>query len=194
MPENQSTGKTFFHTLPGIITAIAGLITAVGGFILILNKTGCVSSKQEKTEQHINGNDILKPDNEDKVVENTLNSGKISYSPTIIKHLTRYLVYNISDASAETLPNGEIVLNVKIKCTNNSDYEYHFYSTYIGARIRGDNYGPEPYSPSGNYVAVPARSFRDLEYNFKLPRGTKNFDFVFYDVENEIGLSAFRLN
>ena len=61
----------------------------------------------------------------------------------------------------------------------------------IGARIKGDNYGPDPYSPSGNYEWVPARGFRDLEYNFRLPRGTKSFDLVLSDVDNEIGSSAF---
>ena len=38
MPEQES--KSFWTTLPGLITAIAGLITAIGGFLLILNQIG----------------------------------------------------------------------------------------------------------------------------------------------------------
>lgn len=199
MAEEQSTGKSFFHTLPGIITAIAGLITAVGGFILILNKTGCLSSKTEKTEQNVVVDKAKDSNNNNSTSErrqetNTVVSdGNVSYSPSTIKHITRNLVYKIGEASAQTLPAGEIILNVKIKCTNNSDYEYHFYANYLGAKIGDDNYGPDIYSPSGNYQSVPPRSFINLEYNFKLPRFTNKFTLDVYDLDDLIGSSAFTL-
>lgn len=192
MAEEQSTGKSFFHTLPGIITAIAGLITAVGGFILILNKAGCISAKTNDPEQHIVAEDTT-ANNEDDAVQDSLAEGDFYYTPDTVKHITRYLVYTIEEASTETLPNGVIVLNVKLKCVNNSDYEYPFYSTYLGVRINGDRYSPDPYSPSGNYNAVPARHLKELEYNFKLPKNIKNFELVFYDLEEEIGSSTFTL-
>jgi len=197
MAEEQSTHKGFFTTLPGIITAIAGLITAIGGFILILNKTGCISSKADNTEQHASkdSSDRTQETAESKDVDNSSPGNKIvAYSPAIVKHLTRYLQYKITEATAEALPDGSIVLSVKLKCINNSDYEYHFYASYIGAGVGDDNYGPEPFSPSGNYVAVPPRSFRSLEYNFNLPRGIKNFNLDFYDLDKLIGSSAFTLN
>lgn len=196
MAEEQSSGKSFFHTLPGIITAIAGLITAVGGFLLILNKTGCIGSKAEKTEQHVNIDDTGKSkDNEadEKPLKKSspTSNGNVSYAPDSIKHTTRQLVYKISEVNAEILPNDEVVLNVKLKCINNSDYEYHFYANYLGAKVGDDNYGPDIYSPSGNYQSIPPRSFKNIEYNFRLPRFTKNFNFDIYDVDKLIGTSAF---
>lgn len=41
----MSEQKSFFSTLPGIITAIAGLVTAVAGLILALSQTGYIGSR-----------------------------------------------------------------------------------------------------------------------------------------------------
>lgn len=190
----QSSGKNFFSTLPGIITALAGLITAIGGFLLVLNKSGCMNSKnisQNKTEQ----NDTVTANNENEnSKDSALNkTGNIFYSPTEIKNITRHLLYKIKEANIETLPGKEIVLSLKIKCVNDSKYEYNFYSNYIRVTIGEDKYSSDPYSSSGGYQSVDANSFKDLEYNFKLPAGTKKFNLVFYDENTEIGLSYFTI-
>ena len=191
---SQSPGKNFFSTLPGIITALAGLITAIGGFLLVLNKSGCMNSKnisQNKTEQ----NDTITVNNKNENSQDSdLNTtGNIFYSPTEIKHITRQLVYKIKGVNIETLPGKEIVVSLKVKCINDSKYEYNFYSNYLRIMIGEDKYSSDPYSASGGYQSVDADSFKELEYNFKLPAGTKKFNLVFYDENTEIGLSYFTI-
>lgn len=44
MPEEP---KSFWRTIPGIITAIATLITAIGGFLVVLHQVGVFGSKPE---------------------------------------------------------------------------------------------------------------------------------------------------
>ncbi len=39
MPEKLES-RSWWHSLPGILTAIAGVITAISGLIAILNQTG----------------------------------------------------------------------------------------------------------------------------------------------------------
>ncbi len=48
MPDDQ---KSFWTTVPGIITAIATLITAIGGFIVILNQIGVIGTKTESPKK-----------------------------------------------------------------------------------------------------------------------------------------------
>ncbi len=48
MPEEH---KSFWTTLPGIITAIATLVTAVGGFLVVLNQVGFFGSKPEPKKE-----------------------------------------------------------------------------------------------------------------------------------------------
>lgn len=190
----QSTGKNFFSTLPGIITGLAALITAVGGFILILSKTGCLNTNN-LSKKDIEQNDTLVNQNKetkDTIVNNNWQS-KVSYSPAEIKHATRYITYKIKEANSETLPDRGIVLHLKIKCVNDSKYEYNFYSSYIRVMMGEDKYASDPYSPSGNYQAVDANSFKDLEYNFKLPAGAQKFNLVFYDEKDEIGSFSFTI-
>jgi hypothetical protein len=40
-------GKSFWSTIPGIITAFATLITAIGGFIVVLNQVGVFGTRSE---------------------------------------------------------------------------------------------------------------------------------------------------
>jgi hypothetical protein len=44
MPEEH---KSFWSTIPGIITAIATLITAIGGFLVVLNQIGVFGTKTD---------------------------------------------------------------------------------------------------------------------------------------------------
>jgi hypothetical protein len=168
----------------------------VGGFILILNKTGCVSAKTETGEQHATKDPETTNDEKESkdITDSTSGDKTVSFSPAIVKHLTRYIEYKIEEANATILPDDAVVLNVKLKCTNNSEYEYHFYSSFLGARVGEDNYGPDPYSPSGSYNSIPPRSFKRLEFNFRLPRFTHKFNLDFYDLDKIIGTLAFTVN
>lgn len=185
-PSKSKSFLTFFTTLPGIITALTGLITAIGGLVFVLNKSGCAHSKEsakiDTTAKHAVAIDTL--------FESTAN---ISFSPQQIKHTTRNLTYKIVEANTETLPDQQVVLTLKIKCVNDSKYDYNFYSRYISVKIGEDSYPPSPYSQSEAYQAIDAKGFKDLEYNYKLPAGTKNFTLVFYDEENQIGVSSFTI-
>lgn len=124
----------------------------------------------------------------DSLVGATVN---VSFSPQQIKHTTRNLTYKIIETTTEALPDKQVVFTLKIKCVNDSKYEYNFYAKYIRVKIGEDSYPPSPYSPSEAYQAIDAQSFKNLEYNYKLPAGIKNFTLVFYDEGDQIGTSAF---
>lgn len=90
----------------------------------MLNKSGRAHSKEsakiDTTAKHTVAIDTL--------VKSTAN---ISFSPQQIKHTTRNLTYKIVEVNTETLPDKQVVLTLKIKCVNDSKYEYNFYSGYI---------------------------------------------------------------
>ena len=92
--------------------------------MLVLNKSGRAYSKEsakiDTTAKHTVAIDTL--------VKSTAN---ISFSPQQIKHTTRNLTYKIVEVNTETLPDKQVVLTLKIKCVNDSKYEYNFYSGYI---------------------------------------------------------------
>ena len=193
---SESSAKHFFSTLPGIITAIAGLITAIGGFLLILNKTGCMTPKntaETAIEKQVEEDDQAKETDETNSEKTETNSGLngVSYSPSQINLLIKNVVFKITSAKVQQLPNKEIFLTVKIKCDNNSKYEYHFYANILRIKINDEKYASEPSSPSGGYESVPANSFKNLEYNYRLPGATKNFNLTVYDEKEEMGSSAF---
>ena len=46
---SEQEPKSFWNTLPGIITAITGLITAIGGLLVILNEVGLLNTNDNIT-------------------------------------------------------------------------------------------------------------------------------------------------
>jgi len=50
MSEN-SNGRNWWHTLPGVITAVTGLLTAVSGLLLALNQAGIFEDKEPSVVQ-----------------------------------------------------------------------------------------------------------------------------------------------
>ena len=50
MSEN-SNGHSWWHTLPGVITAVTGLLTAVSGLLLALNQAGIFEDKEPSVVQ-----------------------------------------------------------------------------------------------------------------------------------------------
>ena len=47
--------------------------------------------------------------------------------------------------------------------------DYDFYANYLAAKVDEDNYKVTPYTPSGDYQAISANSFKALGFTIKLP-------------------------
>ncbi|WP_428423890.1 hypothetical protein [Methylibium sp.] len=45
MAEPETSGKSWWSTMPGLLTALAGTITAVGGLVAILSQSGLIGAK-----------------------------------------------------------------------------------------------------------------------------------------------------
>ena len=47
MDDPETPGKSWWSTMPGILTALAGIITALGGLVAVLSQTGLIGGKSE---------------------------------------------------------------------------------------------------------------------------------------------------
>lgn len=184
MGEEQSSGKNFFSTIPGIITAVAGLITAVGGLILILNKDKA-GNDTAGTEQFVASDDTIEMGGEQW-------ASSVSYTPNRIKHTAKGITYEIEGATAETSED-ETKFQVNLRCINSLEEDYEFYSTYLEAKVDEKIYKVEPYRPSGGYQSIPSNGSMPLEFTIKLPAGTKTFSLDFWDDATWINSAEFTL-
>ena len=57
--------------------------------------------------------------------------------------------------------------------------DYDFYANYLAAKVDEDNYKVTPYTPSGDYQAISANSFKALGFTIKLPAATQTFSLEF---------------
>lgn len=183
MADEQSTGKAFFSTLPGIITAIAGLITAVGGLIIILNKSGNAGAETKGAHQFITPKDSTNESDNSNTTSTFFN-----YEPKRITH--ENITYEIDAADAEA-SDDEMALHVKLRCFNSSDAAYEFHSTYLEAKVGEKKYTVWPYEPSGESQTIPPKGSMPLEFTFSLPAYTKTFSLDFWDGQSWIGSAEF---
>ena len=47
MDDPETPGKSWWSTMPGVLTALAGIITALGGLVAVLSQTGLIGAKSE---------------------------------------------------------------------------------------------------------------------------------------------------
>lgn len=72
--------KSFWATLPGIITGIAGLITAIGGLLLILYQIGAIGPAKETVVPNVIGLSLEAA--RTTLSNNNLNTGNVQYTNT----------------------------------------------------------------------------------------------------------------
>lgn len=184
MAEEQSKGKGFFSTLPGIITSVAGLITAIGSLALIL-KNNDATSEAAVAGQYITAESESGEADQPAAQVDSVREAAVSFEPNTVEYNEKDIVYNIQNVSAEILGD-DVQLILKLECTNNAGNEYYLYASHLEAKARGDNYKVEPHKPSGDYQSIPANDSKVLEYRLTLPATTKTFSFHFWDAEHFI--------
>jgi hypothetical protein len=193
--ETPQPSKGFFHTLPGIITGIAALITAIGGLVITLNQTGCfgtratgedgVAGNVEKTSNLQATNNTANEKEEKRSANSqsaaTTGQSKVTFSTATANYSPKQIAFTIKDAQVESLPGGQVLLKVKIKCVNESAAGFNFGTNTIRARVNDDKFVPEDSSPSRYLETVDRQSFKTLEFYFKLPAEAKKVDLLLYD-------------
>lgn len=192
----SSSPKSFFQTLPGIITGIAATITALGGLILALNQTGCFGTrktdKSVSSETSISNDNAksstsnIKTDSDKPPVENATaatgsSNPKVTWSKEPVSFLAQQVTFTIKEATIQSLPGNEAFLQVSIKCVNESNNIFNWGPAGLRVKAGEDKFSPDDSSPSMLSSVYP-HSFKIFTFNYKLPSSEKTYGILFYDI------------
>ncbi len=122
MPDN----KSFWATLPGIITAIAGILTAITGLIIALNGAGFFSKQatDSKSSTEPKSESIKYKENEVSEKTNGFKETNAQYNLTFLMSQVKIEDHQYTIMSASLNPTTPVnnELAIKIKYKNNSNY------------------------------------------------------------------------
>jgi hypothetical protein len=180
----MSEEKSFWKTLPGIITGIAAIITAITGLVVALNGTGLFKKPAQtgKTETEI------KKEPERQESDSTNGPNKVAEPETTVKKYaakftmneikTETHEYKFLDVSVEPIRPATNSLKIKIRYTNNSNYsQANFWNE--GFRISNDTLKIAPVGDLNELVDRHASLVGTVA--FEIPNDVKNLILHIYD-------------
>lgn len=192
METQQPEQKSFWSTLPGIITGIAGVITAVTGLIIALNQMGFLGKGAAEKNAEMNvptetfkSNEVQKVTSvaESKPVPPTRSKLEAKFSMTSIK-MNKELQYQILESVVEPKDPQNSILTIKIRCLFDGPYGYNFWSASFKLSI-----DDLPTAPLGYYdlnELVASHTAKDGTVAFEIPNNAKSLKLLIYDGDNKV--------
>lgn len=181
----EPAGRSWWQTMPGLLTAVAGLITAVTGLIVALHQLGVgtggggssaaptVAARQQPsgdtTPATSDGGGTEQP-----AAENAAYTVRF---PAGTKATVNGNVYRILAARPERSNPGEVSLHLRVRLTNNGDYDANFWNGSFRMRVDG-----VPRAPT-NFLddLVHAHSAGEGEVVFAVPTSARKLTLLVGD-------------
>lgn len=173
----ESTPQSWWHTLPGILTATAGIITAVTGLIVALFQSGFMEDKPAPQAQ----NTTITPPGPTKPATVP---GVVPRKPSSTAEAIQYpialpagaevrlgsFVYKFLAAQLDRYNVETLILRFTVRMTNNGRYDANFWDSSF--RLLVDDVPTAPVSELNELV--PGRSAKDGDVVFIIPKATKS--------------------
>jgi len=188
MQNQNSEQKSWWSTLPGMITAFAGIITAITGLILALNQVGFFNKSEEKNKEALtmpasknNGTEKATSVENKSVATPGAKNIEVKFSMNSIK-VNSELEYKILESGVEPKDPQNSILKVKIRCFNNGSYGFNFWNSSF--RLLIDDL---PVAPTGSLnEVVDGHSAKDGYVEFNFPDDVTSLKFLIFNREDKI--------
>jgi len=148
----QHQAKGWWHTLPGILTAMAGFITAVTGLIVALHQVGLFDEERHEAPQ-VQGEAVEPPEASDRAVAPPPDTTKASPTdqadpyPLLISAGTEVGIgdfqYKILAARLVPYAPHELSLRFEVRMTNHGPYPANFWGRSFRLLVEGVPRAPE---------------------------------------------------
>jgi len=173
MPEEE---KSFWKTVPGIITGIAALITAITGLLIAAGQLGFF--KEKTSEQQIS---IAKPAENASPAKENLSPVKNTKTENYEARFAMEKIkaddydYTILGSTIEAIDPENRELKIKLRLMNNSNYsQANFWDNAFRLSVDG-----VPASPTSNLnELVEQHAAKENFVTFNVPNGAKDLIFI----------------
>ena len=177
MAENaQTDSKSWWQTLPGVLTALAALVTAVSGLLIAVHQTGWLDrTKLDPAKGASRATDHPNTSPDSSTVKPGVRQIAIPENATL---RTDSAVYKLVSGHVEPVGTSHLLLRVAVRMTNEGSAPANLWSASFRL-VEGGNLA----SPA-NFLdeVVDARSSKQGDVSFQLPANTRDVGLQMGDV------------
>jgi hypothetical protein len=206
--------KSWWHTLPGIITSITATITALGGLVVAINQTNWFSGPErdavraeaeDATEAASSrsgalpqsapvvdtaadpGGPALPPDEPAAADEPASGGGPTVTLPAMRTHTLSDVEFTVLDAALAPRNSQDSTLTLRVRLLNNRNYAVNFWDSQFRLLVDGVPRAPN----SGLNTIVQGNAAEDGEIRFNVPRSATHprLRILFDDERTDIPLT-----
>ena len=164
--DTQSESKSWWQTLPGLLTAIAGIITAVTGLLVAVHQAGWFNHAPApfasvQTTNPTSGN-AAQPSGTSAARSQATRSLPLPQTTQIRNDSA---VYQLLAARVDPYSPGKVALHLSVRMTNNNRYDDNFWAASFRLSSNGTLIAPN----SDLDELIAANSSKDAEIEFILP-------------------------
>jgi hypothetical protein len=182
---DEGSGRSWWTTLPGILTGIAAVLTAVTGMIVALSqlRSGSSVGGQPPTA-------TIVPTAEPTVSTSPPAETRAAAAPYRVtfpsgkKATIGTAVYEVARARVETSNPGDLALRLTVRLTNNGDYDANFWDASFRLRVDGLQRAPTSFLDD----VVAARTAGEGEVVFSVPATARKLTLLVGDREPRVSL------
>ncbi len=172
---DEGASKSWWQTLPGIITGIAAIVTAVSGLVVAVQQTGWfASSIKEATKMPVSvsasvGSSGVSAQNATTAAPSSLDRGAHAVElPKLREYKLGATSYTLLKADVSPQTTESDALKIRVRMTNNDRYDQNFWDRSFRLVVDGVPKAPE----SDLNELVSAQSAKDGEVLFTIPHGS----------------------
>jgi hypothetical protein len=159
--DSEPESKSWWKTLPGLLTAIAATITAVTGFIVAVHQAGFFNRSSQPASQ-----------SQSESAETKQSTGNSASRPIIIPANTEIhsadSLYKLLSARLAPYSPGQTSLHVTVQMTNQGRFDSNLYAASFRLLVNG-NLQPPVNDPD---EIVAAQSAKQVDLEFVIPADT----------------------
>lgn len=173
--DSQSESKSWWQTLPGLLTAGAAIITAITGLLVAVNQAGLFRHSrqhpvqvQSKTEGSAGSSDAGVGASAVAGVSGAGPSSRQLMVPGNAEARTGQVVFKLLSARVDAYSPDEVSLRFMIRMTNNDRFDANFWAASFRLSVGGSLQAPA----NDLDELVSAHSSKEGEVEFVIPANT----------------------
>jgi hypothetical protein len=185
--DTDSESKSWWQTLPGLLTASAAIITAVTGLLAALHQTGCFNRSSQppaliQDKSHSAGESSVPTGGAGAITQAAtgVSGSRAITLPENTEVRSGEAVFKLLSAHVDPYSPDKVSVHFTIRMTNNDRFEANFWAASFRLSVAGSLQSPA----NDLDELVPAHSAKDGDVEFVIPANISTVGLQMGDVRN----------
>jgi hypothetical protein len=183
---DEEKGRSWWYTVPGVITSLAAAVTAVVGLVVAIKQAGWFEPESRPAITTSSTSTPTEPPSA-AVTSLTSSARQTVELPAMRDYKLSTATFTLLKAEVSPQTSEKAALQIRVRMMNHGKYPTNFWGSHFRLILNGVPMAPE----SGLNEIVPSESAKEGDVIFVVPRGTTagNLEITYGDDRTQIPLA-----